>query len=216
MLPVFTRPRTTTTDYVLWRTWLSLGVTQRVELSVHLYLVLTVATITVLLGAVVLPQLFPGWSVAVYWLVGVSVATLDCLAGLAHELGHALVAAARGRRVYRITLYGLAAAARRSSGPSRRRDQFSIALAGPIGQLLLASVLLLVWRFAPIDNEPLRVATGLPALSNLLMGLANLLPLNPLDGGRVLTALLSPAIAATAQAESPLSGAIISRSRSES
>jgi Zn-dependent protease len=181
-------------DRVVWRTWLHLGKAQRVELSVHLYLVLTTLAVSWLLATLVLPRFFPGWSITTYWLVGGAIAVLDGIAGLFHELGHAIVATARGRRVYSITLYGLAAAARRASGHSCPRDQLSIALAGPIGQLLLASMLLTVWRLVPMENEALRVATGLPALTNLIMGAANLLPLHPLDGARAASALIAVAV----------------------
>jgi Zn-dependent protease len=183
-----------TVDRVIWRTWLHLGASQRVELSVHLYLVLTLVAITWLLGQAILPNVFPHWSALTCWLVAAGIAFFDGIAGLAHELGHAIVATARGRHVYRITLYGLAAAARRSGGPNCPRDQFSIALAGPVGQLLLASALLVAWRITPADNEALRVAIGLPAISNLVMGAMNLLPFRPLDGGRVAHALLAVTI----------------------
>src|SRR5205085_6117133 len=124
----------------------------------------TVVVVTWVLAQAFFPRLFPGWPAQSYWLVAFAVAATDGLAGLLHELGHAIVALARGRRVYRITLYGLAAAARRSSGPARPRDQFAIALAGPVSHLLVASVLLCAWTFLPIDNEPLRVAAGFPAV----------------------------------------------------
>jgi hypothetical protein len=63
--------------------------------------------------------------------------------------------------VYRITLYGLAAAVRRSAGPTRPRDQFAIALAGPLSHLAIASMLLCIWSLLPVENQPLRVAIGL-------------------------------------------------------
>jgi Zn-dependent protease len=98
---------------------------------------------------------------------------------------------ARGRRVYHITLYGVVAAARRSAGVSGPRDQFAIALAGPVSHLLVACTLLCVWRLLPIDNEPLRVAMGFPAVSNFIAGLVNLLPVSPLDGGRAARAVIA-------------------------
>jgi len=178
-------------DGVVCRTWLNFGGSRRIELSLHLLFVLTMAVVTWLLAVGLFPRLFPGWQPGLYWLVASGVAVIDCLAALAHELGHAVVAIARGRRVYRITLYGLAAAARRSAGPSRPRDQFAIALAGPVSHLLVACALLCAWSMLPIDNEPLRVAMGFPAMSNFLAGLLNLLPVSPLDGGRVLRAVLA-------------------------
>src|SRR5438067_4488809 len=172
-------------DGVVWRTSLPLGRSHRIELSLHVLWVLTVLVVTWLLAMALLPHLFPGWQPGAYWLVATSVALTDTLAGLAHELGHAAAALARGRSVYRITLYGLAAAASRSGAAPRPRDQFAIALAGPVSHLLVACALLCAWNVLPIDNEPLRVATGFPGISNFITGLLNLVPVSPLDGGRV-------------------------------
>jgi Zn-dependent protease len=178
-------------DGIVWRGWFHLGSGHKIELSLHLSLILTLVAVTWLMALAVFPRFVPGWQTASYWLVAAAVALTDSLAGLAHELGHAVVAIARGRRVYRITLYGLVAAARRSSGSSRPRDQFAIALAGPLSHLLVASALLCAWNFLPTDNEPLRVATGLPAVGNLVAGLINLVPVAPLDGGRIARAVLA-------------------------
>ena len=100
---------------MLWSGWLHVGKRHRIELSLHPYLVLTLAAVTWLLAQGVLPRVFPGWPTASYWLVGAAVAVLDEPAGLFTSSGHAGVAMARGRGVSRITLYGLAAAVRRST-----------------------------------------------------------------------------------------------------
>ena len=178
-------------DGVVCRTWFRLGDSRRIELSLHVGCLLTLVVVTWLLAAGLLPHLFPGWQPGLYWLVACSVTLLDCLAALAHELGHAAAAVARGRRVYGITFYGLVASARRAPGPTRPRDQFAIALAGPLSHLVLACVLLCAWRLLPIENEPLRVAMGFPAMSNMLAGVLNLLPISPLDGGRVARAVVA-------------------------
>lgn len=178
-------------DRVLWRGWFHLGGSHRIELNLHCLWALTVVGVTWVLALAVLPHVFPGWPPGAYWLVASSVALTDSLAGLAHELGHAIVAVTRGRRVYHITLYGLAAAAKRSGGPVCPRDQFAIALAGPVSHLVVASALLCAWNFLPIENEPLRVAAGFPAVSNFVAGLFNLIPVSPLDGGRVARALIA-------------------------
>ena len=179
------------TDGVLWRGQLPLGKLHQIELSLHCAFVATLLGVTWLLALAFFPKLFPGWHPAAYWLVATSVALADGVAGLAHELGHAAVAIARGRSVYRITLYGVAGAARRSGGAARPWDPFAIALAGPVSHLLVACALLCAWTLLPMDNEPLRVATGFPAMSNFAAGLFNLLPISPLDGGRVARALIA-------------------------
>ena len=176
---------------VVWRCWLRFGQRHRIELSLHVFFLITAVAVTYLLGSAFLPRVFPGWDQAVYWLVAVTVVLTDSLAGLLHELGHAAAALCRGRQVYRITLYGLVAAAHRSGGPVRPRDQLAIALAGPISHLLVGSALLCTWTLLPIDDQPLRVATGFPALSNLAVGLLNLVPIAPLDGNRAARALIA-------------------------
>src|SRR5438270_1571615 len=177
-------------DGVVWRGWLCFGGSHRIQLSFHVFFVVTIVAVTYLLAGF-LPRVFPGWDGTVYWRVAAAVTLTDNLVGLLHELGHAAAALARGRHVYRITLYGLAAAAHRSGGPGQPRDQFAIALAGPISHLLVASALLCTWTLLPTDNEPLRVATGFPALGNFAVGLLNLVPIAPLDGGRAARALIA-------------------------
>jgi Zn-dependent protease len=169
---------------LLWSGCLHIGIQHRIELKLHLCFGLTLLGVTWLLAQALLPRLFPDWPTAAYWLVATAVAVMDGVAGLLHELGHAGVAMARGRRVSHITLYGLAAAVGRSSLPARSTDQVLIAMAGPLSHLLVAIALCAAWNLLPYDNEPLRMAAGLPALSNFIAGVFNLLPVSPLDGGR--------------------------------
>src|SRR5205823_5467226 len=95
---------------LMWSGWLHFGDHRRIELNLHVLFALTLVAVTLLLGLGMLPKLFPGWAPEAYWLVAAAAAFIDGLAGLLHELGHAGVAMARGRRETRITLYGLAAA----------------------------------------------------------------------------------------------------------
>jgi Zn-dependent protease len=173
----------------LWRRRLWLAPGHQVELAAHLGWLVTPLVVTCLLAQVVLPALFGGWPTSAYWLVAAWVALADSVAGLLHELGHAVVTLARGGQVYRITLYGVAAAGRRSSGRGPY-EQLLIALAGPLSHILLAALFWTVWRLMPEDNLPLRVGAAFPAVSNTLLGILNLLPLQPLDGRRVLGAAL--------------------------
>ena len=188
-LPFKRHPRRGSHHSLLWSGWLRVGDQQRIQLNLHLLFALTLLGTSWLLALAVLPRLFPGWPVASYWLVGIGVAVMDGLAGLLHELGHAGVAMVRGRRISRITLYGLAAAVRRSNGPMHSGDQVLMAMAGPLSHLILASALLVTWNLLPYDNEPLRVAAGFPALSNFVAGVFNLLPVAHLDGGHAARAL---------------------------
>jgi Zn-dependent protease len=190
-LPFARHHRPAWTGWLVWRGRVGLWAQHSVELDLHLAWLLTHLVVMWLLGALLLPRLFHDWPAAAYWAVAASVALTDSIAGLVHELGHAVAALAKGKRVYGITLYGWAASVRRSSGQLPPRDQLAVALAGPLSHLLFGSLLWTAWQWLPIDNEPLRVAAGFPALSNIAVGMLNLLPVHPLDGSRIVRSLLA-------------------------
>jgi Zn-dependent protease len=107
---------------------------------------------------------------------------------LLHELGHSLVALAFGIRVVDITLWPLGGMARMTQIPESTRIEGLIAIAGPAVNFLLALlgfVLGMPWDPAS-GSELLAWFVGL----NLVMGLFNLLPAFPMDGGRLLRAFL--------------------------
>jgi len=116
---------------------------------------------------------------------------------LLHELGHSMVARAHGIRVYDIILWPLGGLARLERLPDGPRAEFQIALAGPVVNLILALLLLPLLYVKggqlPTDLDRLSDWTLLEyaLFVNLLMGGFNLVPAFPLDGGRILRALLS-------------------------
>jgi Zn-dependent protease len=111
---------------------------------------------------------------------------------LAHEVGHAMVALSHGIEVQGITLWVLGGMARLEREPTTARSEFQIAIAGPAVSLALAlffaSLAVIV---AAVTPSQLAVAIlGWLGGVNGLLGLFNLLPAAPLDGGRILTAFL--------------------------
>lgn len=117
-----------------------------------------------------------------------------------HEMGHALTARRRGIGTRDITLLPIGGVARLERMPDRPQDEIVIALAGPavslaiaagLGALVAASggALSLTAAFSPDGSLLQRVAA-----QNLLLGLFNLLPAFPMDGGRVLRAALGARI----------------------
>lgn len=106
---------------------------------------------------------------------------------LAHELSHALVARALGIPTADITLFVFGGVARITHEPDDAGDEVLVAVAGPLTSVTLAGVLLLGAWFLPGTIGDLVTLTG---LANLTVGLFNLLPGFPLDGGRVARAVL--------------------------
>jgi Zn-dependent protease/CBS domain-containing protein len=111
-----------------------------------------------------------------------------------HEVGHALVARLYGLRTLEIVMYPIGGVSRLERSPSSRQEPL-IALAGPFVNLVIAVVLLATQHdFLPL--ETLRIPTDANlieriAVGNLLLAVFNLLPAYPMDGGRVLRALIA-------------------------
>ncbi len=116
---------------------------------------------------------------------------------LLHELGHSLIAQAHGIRVYDIVLWPLGGLARLERIPEDAKLEFKIAIGGPLVNFLLVLLFLPVF-FATghrMQFDPVRFMdwslVEYAVYMNLLMGTFNLVPAFPLDGGRVLRALLA-------------------------
>ncbi len=107
---------------------------------------------------------------------------------LLHELGHSLVARRLGVKVKDIELHFFGGAAKLASLPRSPRDEALIALAGPAVSLTIGMIAALA---AVLTSEPLGLL-WLLAGANLMLGLFNLLPALPMDGGRILRAVLTP------------------------
>ncbi len=122
-------------------------------------------------------------------LLGLITALLLFSSVLAHELGHSFVALSQGIEVKSITLFlfgGLASLEKESDTPA---DAFWVAIAGPAVSLLLFG-LLTTLIFTTNITGPLAALTGVLATVNLSLGLFNLIPGLPLDGGNILKAIV--------------------------
>ncbi|HET7636720.1 MAG TPA: site-2 protease family protein [Candidatus Limnocylindria bacterium] len=134
------------------------------------------------------PFQYPGWSDGQYWMVAVATTALFFVSVLAHELSHALVARRFGLQVTGITLFIFGGAANLSDEPARPRDEALMAAAGPIASLALGALLI---AFDALITQPqLNALLGWLGFINLTLGLFNLIPGFPMDGGRILRAVL--------------------------
>jgi Zn-dependent protease len=163
------------------------------EIRIHVSWAIILAVIVVTAGAQV-GVLDPASSMPVRWGIGAVVGFLFLVSAMAHELGHALVARRRGVPTDSVVVYFLGAAASPDLTTTRPRDEVAIALSGPIVSLALGTVLLGVAAVAGMigDDGPSvivgRVAFVVGTL-DLGLGVVNLVPAFPLDGGRVVRGL---------------------------
>lgn len=117
------------------------------------------------------------------------------LSVLWHEAGHALCARRLDLPVHDIRLNPFFGATRMTP-PRTPREELLVAMGGPLASLAAASIAGPSWLLASSQNapEPVTWALQVLALSNALLGLLNLVPAFPMDGGRILRALLSSRI----------------------
>ncbi len=140
-----------------------------------------------------LPDILPGLSEPRYWGMGGVAALLLFASVLLHELGHSVVALQYHIPIGQITLFIFGGVAQMRKEPPHPRAEFLIAIAGPVVSFLLAGlctgvVLLLKWLPAGRSLQGLTALGALLGMVNTQLGLFNLLPGFPLDGGRVLRA----------------------------
>ena len=135
-----------------------------------------------------LPATAPGHGLPTYWITAILAAILFYACLLAHELSHAVVARGRGVKVAGITLWLFGGVSRLEGEPSSAKDEALIAGVGPLSSFVLAAIFFAVAFLT--SNDLAGVLFSYLFLANMALGLFNLVPAFPLDGGRLLSAIL--------------------------
>src|SRR5581483_11228548 len=180
---------------------ITLGRIGGITIGIHYTWLLAFGLITWSL-ATGLPSWNLRWGEGTYWLVGASAAILLFVSVLVHELCHSFVARARGLGVHSITLFMFGGVSNITGEARRPKDEFLIAVVGPVSSLVLGGLLVLAlgdtnlrhylpWTdLAPTRSGPLRFLAQYLATVNIALGIFNLVPGFPLDGGRVFRSIL--------------------------
>jgi len=167
-----------------------LGRIRGIEIGVHYSWLLVFALLTYSLAVGVFPSWYPGWEPGTYWAIGALSSLLLFASVLAHELGHSLVAQSRGVPVVSIVLFIFGGVAQLADEARRARDEFLIAVAGPAVSVVIGVISIVLWPFVDDINQPLGAVLEYLGWANLILVAFNSIPAYPLDGGRVLRALL--------------------------
>ena len=159
-----------------------------IEIGLHISWLIIAFVVTFQLAVFQFPSMHAGWDPALYWVAGAVAALLFFTSVVAHELSHALVARRFGVNVKNITLFIFGGAAHLESDPKRPRDEAVIAGVGPVTSLIVGIVFLTL-AIAVRQPQANAMAWWLGFI-NIALAVFNLLPGFPMDGGRILRAIV--------------------------
>lgn len=167
-----------------------LGNIAGIDIFIHVSWLIIVVLLTWSLATGWFASLYPGWSTFTYWAVSLLAALLLFASVLFHELAHSLVARRRGLAVKSITLFIFGGVSNIEQEPKSPGIEFQMSFVGPLTSLLIGGVSYLLLLASGGGTSPLAAVLGYLALSNILLGVFNLIPGFPLDGGRVLRSII--------------------------
>lgn len=189
---------------------LHLGRVAGIEIQLDWTLSLIFVLLVFNLGAGLFPRLHPGWGAAVSWATAVGAALLFLTSIVVHELSHALVARRKKISVQRITLFLFGGVAHLESDVPSPGAEFLMAIVGPVVSIVIG--IAATWlgmtlagdafaaalfgsapdalEVAVRDASPISTLLLWLGPVNIFLGVFNMMPGFPLDGGRVLRALL--------------------------
>jgi Zn-dependent protease/CBS domain-containing protein len=161
-----------------------------IPISIHVSWLAIYALITWSLAVGYFPQTLPNGPPTTYWALGLVAALLLFVSVLVHELSHSIVALAHGLKVRGITLHVFGGVSQMDDEPPSPRAEALTAGAGPLASFAIAGVLWALREVGIFDHPSALAIAAYLVTVNVMVGAFNLIPGFPLDGGRLLRALL--------------------------
>jgi len=171
---------------------LVIGTVRGIEIEVHISWLVVFALITWTMATTFFPQSYPDWSTPTQWALSAIIAILLFVSVLLHELSHSLVSIKMGNEVKKITLFIFGGVAHLEDEPAYPLNELKMAIAGPAMSIFLGLLLMLTANLLVSAGVPEQVTVPLAYIAdvNLILAIFNLVPAFPLDGGRVLRAII--------------------------
>jgi Zn-dependent protease len=176
------------------RSNIKLGTISGIEIGLHYSWFIIAVLIAFSLGEH-LRQVNPSWGPGEIWIVALVTTALFFVTLLMHELAHSLVAQARGLKVSAITLFALGGVSQIQDDATDAKTELLVAIAGPIASLIigfgcLGIALGLGWQRSTEAHAAATGVLGWLGYINIALAVFNMIPGFPLDGGRVLRAIV--------------------------
>ncbi|MGE0227441.1 MAG: site-2 protease family protein [Dehalococcoidia bacterium] len=167
---------------------IGIGRVRGIEIRVHWSWFIILVLITWSFADGLYRDLYEDWSDGQRWTAAIVTSALFFLSVLLHELSHSFVAQRYGMTVPSITLFVFGGVSSIAGEMRNAKEEFAVAIAGPLMSWVLAGVFALLW--VVLRGSDVSGVVGYLAFINGALGLFNLLPGFPLDGGRVLRAIV--------------------------
>lgn len=159
-----------------------------IPIRVHFSWLIIFGLITWSLSTFYFPRAAPKLPGHSYWISGVTAALLLFLSVVLHELSHSFVAIRYGQSILSITLFIFGGVAQMKGEPAHPVAEFKIAIAGPLSSFLLSLIFFITYNL--VTGQVERALFEYLSHLNLIVGVFNLIPGFPMDGGRVVRAYL--------------------------
>jgi Zn-dependent protease/CBS domain-containing protein len=161
-----------------------------IDIYIHISWVIIIVLLTWSLAVGLFPVLYHGASAITYWILGFIAAVLLFVSVLLHELAHSVVARARGLPVKNITLFIFGGVSNIEKEPGSPGIEFQMAVVGPLTSLLIGVLAFALFFLLGQNSPALAAILWYLGFANILLGIFNLIPGFPLDGGRVLRSIV--------------------------
>ncbi|MDN5846638.1 MAG: site-2 protease family protein [Candidatus Nitrosocosmicus sp.] len=183
---------------------------KQIPIKLHFSLILIFLLIAWTLAYSFMPRYAPELNQVQHWIMSIIGTVILFLSVLIHELSHSIVARSYGIRVKQIMLFIFGGVSDIEEEPKEFKKEFKMAMAGPAISLALSAIFGVFWWVITVVAEPsstpvsfssandssataLIMANGIfyySSILNLILGIFNLIPAFPMDGGRILRSLL--------------------------
>jgi Zn-dependent protease len=190
-------PDNTSKKSSIFRYSIFIGRIGDVPINIHFSFALIFSLIVWTLSYTFFPIYYPGLGQINYIILGLIGGFIALFSILLHELGHSAIAKKYGIKFERIVLFAFGGVALSDKEIADPRKEINMASAGPCISFIISSLSFSLWfilvrsHILSLEGSPLGGLLLYGGLINLGIGLFNLLPVFPSDGGRILRALLS-------------------------
>jgi len=167
-----------------------LGKVFGIEINIDSSWLIIFVLVTWTLAGQYFPSQNPNWSLLLNWSLGIIASILFFASVLAHELSHSLVAIHQGEKVKNITLFIFGGVAQIGEEPDKPLKEFMIAFVGPLTSIAIGIISGIAWWLTREISPPIASILRYLGIINIALAFFNLIPGFPLDGGRVLRAII--------------------------